>query len=136
MSFKRKIYRFFLILKNHFGKLDFTPPDKLTPNQELGIKIFEKCLILGDSELLIAPISGTFYIKTKDIFIVLDGNDLRIVNGKYEYHIYVTLRSYEKMVDKFKRVLEVRRKKMEESMLSKTNRSLSEILDDVTSKQK
>ena len=134
MPLKRKIYRFFLILKNHFGKLDFTPPDRLTSNQELGIKIFEKCLIMPDSELLIAPISGTFYIKSKDIFIVLDGNELKIVNGKYEYHIYVSSRSYEKMIGKFKRILESRRKKMEESMLSKTNRSLSEILEDVSYK--
>jgi hypothetical protein len=83
---------------------------------------------------LIAPISGTFYIKTDDIFIVLDGNELRIVNGKYEYHISITLRSYEKLTGKFKRILESRRKKMEESMLSKTNRSLSEILHDVSEK--
>ena len=134
MSLKRKFYRSFLIFKNHFGKLDFTPPERLTANQELGVKIFEKSLIIPGAELLIAPISGTFYIKTDDIFIVLDGNELRIVNGKYEYHISISLRSYEKLSGKFKRILESRRKKMEESMLSKTNRSLSEILHDVSEK--
>jgi hypothetical protein len=136
MSLKRKFYRSFLIFKNHFGKLDFTPPEKLTANQELGIKIFEKSLIIPGAELLIAPISGTYYIKTEDIFIVLDGNELRIVNGRYEYHISLTMRSYEKLTDRFKRILESRRKKMEQSMLSKTNRSLSEILQDVSEKSK
>jgi hypothetical protein len=134
MSLKRKFYRSFLIFKNHFGKLDFTPPERITANQELGVKIFEKSLIIPGAELLIAPISGTFYIKTDDIFIVLDGNELRIVNGKYEYHISISLRSYEKLSGKLKRILESRRKKMEESMLSKTNRSLSEILHDVSEK--
>jgi len=136
MSFKRKIYRLVLVLKNYFGKFDFTPPVRLTDTQELGIKIFERSLILPDAELLIAPISGTYYIKSKDIFIVLDGNELRIVNGKYEYHIYVSAMSYQKMSDKFKRILESKRKKMEEAMLSKTNRSLSEILEDVSLKSK
>lgn len=134
MSLKVKLYRGFLIVKNWTERFNFIKNEKIGATQELGIKIFEKCLQLPDAELLIAPISGTHYIESKDIFIVLDGNDLRIVNGRYEYHIFISTNSYHKLSDKFKRVLEAKRKKMEESMVSKTNKSLSEILEEVSMK--
>lgn len=132
MAFKKKFYRFWIRFKNRIGRLDFAPGPELTPNQELGIKIFEKTLVRNDVELLIAPLSSTYYIKADDIFMMLDGNELRIINGRYEYHIHLNEKSHTKLAYKFKRVLENKRKRMEETMLSKTNRSLKEILEDVS----
>jgi len=135
MNFKNKIGNFILRMKNYFEKMEFNPPESLSENQELIIKIFETSLLNPDSELLIAPISLTYYINVEDIFIILDDNRVRIINGKYEYHILIPIKTQEKLRDKFKNILESRRKKMEQSIISKTTRNLSQILQDISEKK-
>lgn len=132
MSFKKRFFRFWLRLSNRIARIDIAPSPGLTPNQELGIKIFEKVLVRSDVELLMAPLSSTYYIKAQDIFVMLDGTDLRIINGRYEYHITINEKLHLKLAYRFKRVLENKRKRMEATMFSKTNRSLNEILEDVS----
>ena len=128
----RKIYKFWLKSKGRLERYDFTPSFPVTDTQELGTKVFEKAIVRSDVELLLAPLSSTYYIKSDDIFIILDGLQLKIINGRYEYHITLTEKIHNKLSAKFKRVLENRRKKMEEQMLSKTNRSLQTILEDLS----
>ena len=132
MQFKRKLYKFWLKVKEKVQKYDFTPSFPVTDTQELGTKVFEKAIVRSDVELLLAPLSNTYYVKADDIFIILDGLQLKIINGRYEYHITLTEKIHNKLSTKFKRVLENRRKRMEEQMLSKTNRSLQTILEDLS----
>jgi hypothetical protein len=132
MSIKRKFYRFLLGAGNAFKKFDFVPPPVITETQELAIKIFEKSLLKPDVELLMAPLSLTYYIHSDDIFIIMDGTDLKIINGKYEYHISLNEKIHNKLSMKFKRVLENKRKRMEQEMLSNTRRSLQNILQDLS----
>jgi hypothetical protein len=128
---RRKIYKFWLKTKKRLERYDFTQSFPVTDTQELGEKVFEKAIARTDAELLLAPLSNTYYIKSDDIFIILDGLQLKIINGRYEYHITLTEKIHNKLSAKFKRVLENRRKKMEEQMLSKTNRSLQTILQEL-----
>lgn len=104
-----------------------------TQAQTLAIKIFEKALANQDSELLMAPISHTFYIELEDIFIILEGREMLIINGRYQYNILVKERDANILESKFKRVLEVRRKRMEKKVMSKTARSLNDILNHLSS---
>ena len=131
MSIKRKFYRFLLVAGNTFKIFDFVPPQVVTETQELAIKIFERSLLKQDAELLIAPLSMTYYIHSNDIFIIMDGTEIRIINGKYEYHILLTEKIHNKLTMKFKKVLENKRKKMEQEMLSNTRRSLQNILQEL-----
>ncbi len=131
MSIKRKFYRFLLGAGNTLKRFDFVPPPVITETQELAIKIFEKSLLKQDVELLMAPLSLTYYIHSDDIFIIMDGTDLKIINGKYEYHISLNEKIHNKLAMKFKRVLENKRKRMEQEMLSNTRRSLQNILQDL-----
>jgi hypothetical protein len=87
--------------------------------------------VKNDTELLMAPLSLTYYVHTKDIFIIMDRGELRIINGRYEYHITINDKIFERLSDKFKRVMENKRKKMEQEMVSKTKRSLENILQDL-----
>jgi hypothetical protein len=116
---------------NTFKKFVFVPPQVLTETQELAIKIFEKSILKPDVELLMAPLSMTYYVHSDDIFIIMDGTDIRIINGKYEYHILLTEKIHNKLTMKFKRVLEKKRKKIEQEMLSNTRRSLQNILQEL-----
>jgi hypothetical protein len=109
----------------------FSPQDELTDSQKMGIKIFERALTVKDAELLLAPLSDTIYIEVDDIFIILDGSQLKIINGKYQYDIYVGPKESSRLYSSFKKVLEKRRKQMEFKIITKTNRSLNNILEDI-----
>lgn len=128
---KRKIYKFWLKVNKSFERSDFIPQVPITETQELALKIFEKSIVKNDTELLMAPLSLTYYVHTKDIFIIMDRGELRIINGRYEYHITINDKIFERLSDKFKRVMENKRKKMEQEMVSKTKRSLENILQDL-----
>lgn len=132
-SLNRKLYKRWVRFKDRFSFLDkmVAPKFELTETQILAIQIFEAAIHKKDTELLLAPISQTIYIQTKEIFIILSGSDLKIINGKYQYEIYIPSPKSFDLYDKFKRVLEHRRKMMEATILAKTKRSLSAILEEV-----
>lgn len=129
---KIKLYRFFLLIKKGINGFNIGPKFDLDKNQKLGVSIFEKALIIEEAELLIAPLSHTYYIEAGDIFIILDAITLRIINGRYQYHIAINEEVFNKLSSRFKRVMEKRRKQMEDKITTKTNRSLQQILEDVS----
>jgi len=109
----------------------FSPQEDLSDSQKAGIKIFERSLTVKDADLLLAPLSDTIYVEVEDIFIILDGRQLKIINGKYQYDIQLPDREHSKLYTSFKKTLEKRRKQMEFKIIAKTNRSLNNILDDI-----
>ena len=109
----------------------FSQQEDLTDSQKAGIKIFERSLTVKDAELLLAPLSDTIYIEVDDIFIILEGRQLKIINGKYQYDIHLPDRENSKLYSAFKKTLEKRRKQMEFKIITKTNRSLNNILEDI-----
>ena len=109
----------------------FSHQEDLSDSQKAGIKIFERALTVKDADLLLAPLSDTIYIEVDDIFIILDGRQLKIINGKYQYDIHLPDKEHSKLYTSFKKVLEKRRKQMEFKIITKTNRSLNNILDDI-----
>jgi hypothetical protein len=116
----------------HLGlEKKFYQQEDLSDSQKAGIKIFERALTVKDADLLLAPLSDTIYIEVEDIFIILDGRQLKIINGKYQYDIQLPEKEQSKLYTSFKKVLEKRRKQMEFKIITKTNRSLNNILDDI-----
>lgn len=99
--------------------------------QNLAMKIFDKAIHISDTNLLIAPLSQTYYAESNDIFMVLQGRDLTIVNGKYQYNIILREKDAGRLAINFRRVVESRRKRMEKKMLINTNTSLQNILDNI-----
>lgn len=98
--------------------------------QQLAISVVKKSINFNRSELLIAPLSGTRYIHMKDIFIRIEFRDITIINGVYSYHVTIPEYHANKLYRKFNLKLETRRKLWETSILTKTNRSLANILKD------
>lgn len=103
----------------------------LSENEKTAVRIFDKCLHRVESELLIAPLSDTVYVKTGEIYLILQNNELRIINGKYSYDFNLPSPPCEKMRRRFRLEVEKRRKKMEERIVAKTKRSLQDILSEV-----
>ena len=106
-------------------------PETVSESQKLAMEIFNKVIHREGAKLLIAPLSSTYYVEYKEIFVILLDRDLKIVNGKYLYDIMLTDQMAKRLSEHFERVLEKRRKRMEEIILYKTKRSLTSILEDI-----
>jgi hypothetical protein len=81
------------------------------------------------STLLISPISGKRYIKSDDsqIYIIIEGHLINIVNHAYSYVIPVEGRQKERLLAMFDREVERRREVMESEIRSNIQHSLSTI---------
>lgn len=133
ISQKRMIIRWRRFTRWFSSRLEknFSQQWELSDSQKMAIRIFEKSLSVKDADLLLAPLSDTIYIEVQDIFIILEGRQLKIINGKYQYDIQLPDKEQQKLYDSFRKTLEKRRKQMEIKIISKTNRSLTNILEDI-----
>jgi hypothetical protein len=112
--------------RNAFDK--FSPSVPTTENQELAISIVKKAIAHPDVELLMAPITGTRYIRYNEIFISIETCLVTIINGTYSYHVSIPEKETYQLIDKFNFRLEYLRKNWEATIRNKTKRSLTTIL--------
>jgi hypothetical protein len=102
--------------------------------KDLALAIVRRAIACPTAVMLIAPISGTRYIQFDDIFIKLTENLITIVNGSYTYQISISDKETEFLLEKFNFRLEFIRKQWEASIMTKTKKSLTTILEDLNSK--
>lgn len=125
----RLLYKLYLKLKEKF---DINPP---TPEDVLfAIEICEKVLQHPDSKLTLAPISGKRFIKNEvlDMFIVIEGRAVNIINHTYSYTIYVEENDkYSHLVRSFDSTLENHRKVLEDEIKENIKFSLKRILNEL-----
>lgn len=110
----------------------FQDPYDQTEIQKIALSVARKAIFNKNSNLMIAPISGTRYIQYNDIFIKIESRLLMIINGSYTYHVNLSDRDTEWILNKFNGRLENIRKQWEASITTKTTKSLSSILNDLT----
>jgi hypothetical protein len=93
------------------------------------IAICRKLASKSTSTLLLSPISGKRYIKSDDnqIFIIIEGHLITIVNHSYSYVIPVEGRQKERLISMFDLEVEKRREIMESEIRSNIKHSLSNI---------
>lgn len=128
---KRKVLKGWVWFRDALAnKLEPKFPSSET--QMLSMKIFEKAIFSPEAELLIAPISYTLYARLGDLFIILEGRDLRIINGKYQYYVVLNEKSAEDLDRKFRRALESRIKKLEVQVTTNVKKSLQNILEELS----
>jgi len=103
----------------------------LTESQEMGMKIFERTVSIKDAEIFLSPLTDSIYIEVNDIYIILDGNDLKIINGKFQYDLHYPESIRSKMRSKILNILDSRRIDVEKRIKAKSDRTLVSILDEV-----
>lgn len=103
----------------------------LTESQEMGMKIFERTVSIKNAGIFLSPLTDSIYIEVNDVYIILDGNDLRIINGKFQYDLHYPESIRSKMRGKILNILDSRRIEVEKRIKSKRDRTLISILDDV-----
>jgi len=116
------------------------PTKYQAPKGEYEVEALAICRKLASrksSTLLISPISGKRYIRSKDnqIHVIIDGHLITIVNHSYSYVIPVEGRSHERLIRMFDLEVEVRREVMESEIRANIKHSLSNIYQNLLNEQ-
>lgn len=104
--------------------------------QKLGYKIVKELLHNPEAKLLYSQHYNMRYIQLDDIFVKLHEESASIINGKYSYFISLDSESYSKLTESFDNRNESVRRKIETVLVNKTNKSLHNILQEVSAEQK
>ena len=101
------------------------------------LAICKKLASKKSSTLLLSPISGKRYIKSEDnqIYIIIDGHLVNIVNHSYSYIIPVEGKQHERLLRMFDKEVEARREVMEAEIRSNITHSLSNIYQNLINEQ-
>jgi len=116
------------------------PTKYQAPKGEYEVEALAICRKLAgrkSSTLLMSPISGKRYIRSKDnqIHVIIDGHLITIVNHSYSYVIPVEGRSHERLIRMFDLEVEVRREVMESEIRANIKHSLSNIYKNLVNEQ-
>jgi hypothetical protein len=133
MSIKRNIrvqWLRFLKRTNSVGDKIF-PNQILSENQKRGIKIFEKAISINDVEIAAHWESDVIYIVAGDIYLILNGNDLEIINGKFQYYLHFNDKVRAHLKTRINSVLNERANRIQERIKTKNDRTLDSILEDI-----
>jgi hypothetical protein len=133
MSIKRNIrVQWLRFLKRTNSVSDkFFPNQTLSENQKRGIKIFEKAISIKDVEIAAHWESDVIYIVIGDIYLILDGNDLEIINGKFQYYLHFNDKVRAQLKTRINSVLNERANRIQERIKTKNDRTLDSILEDI-----
>ena len=123
----RLLFKIYLSLKERF---DPTPP--IPEEEKITIDICSKLLDDPNSKLTIAPLVNKRFVKNKekDMYLVIHEHTINLINHVYSYSIYVSdSQSYVDIVNKFDKMLDEERLKLEEEIKNNIQHSLSSILN-------
>ena len=107
------------------------PKEKLDNERKMGLRIFERAVRIKDADIFMSPLSDTIYIEIKEIYLILEGCDLQIINGKFQYDLRYGIKDAGDMKKQVFNVLEKRRVEVEERIRTKNDRTLNTILDEI-----
>ena len=123
------------------GILRMADPSKYeAPKNEYEVEALAICKRLSarkTSTLLMSPISGKRYIRSKDnqIHVIIDGHLITIVNHSYSYVIPMEGKSHERLIRMFDMEVEARRNVMESEIRANIKHSLSNIYQNLLNEQ-
>ena len=136
ISVKVRIYNWLIKSKDEIvEKLD--PKPILNDKQKVMIQVVQSIVSAPEADLLIAPISGTRYIKLREIYMKIDSNTeegtfIELINGRFIHHVGFPEKTINDDVLKiFDEETEKRRKIMEKSIWDKTTRSLESVMKEI-----
>ncbi len=116
------------------------PSKYQAPKNEYEVEALAICKRLASrksSTLLMSPISGKRYIRSKDnqIHVIIEGHLITIVNHSYSYVIPVEGKSHERLIRMFDMEVEARRNIMEAEIRANIKHSLSNIYQSLVHEQ-
>ena len=126
----RLLFKIYLFLKEKF---DNTPP---TPDEvKFALEICSSMFSQEGTHLTFSPLSSKRIAKNDvyDIYIVIEGRTITIINHSYSYNIYVEENElFYNLIKSFDSALEKQRKDIELEIKSNIQHSLKKILDKIS----
>jgi hypothetical protein len=120
----------FLKRANSFNE-KFFPSHGVSDTQNKGVKIFEKAVTVKDAEIYYHKWSDIIYVEVHDIYFILDGNNLEIINGKFTHYFNFNDKVREHLKRRIDYILDLRALEIREKIKTKNARTLDSILCDI-----
>jgi hypothetical protein len=110
-----------------------TPPPQKSEYERDCISICKKLIGKEETVLLLTPISNKRYIRNEEhqIFVILEGNNVKVINHVYSYTVFLEKSCWESLVSLFDNEVEKRREIFEKEITSNIKHSLQNILHSI-----
>ena len=130
--FKRLSQKLSIKLLRAFNPLDRERPEKNSSELDAAL-LFKKMLVKADSELLISPLSGRYFLKNdrKQILIILTEYELVVINHVFGYNIKISQKLQRSLYQAFVNEVEQRRTDMENAFRQNVKHSLQSIISHI-----
>jgi hypothetical protein len=108
-------------------------PFDITSSEKDAALLFKKMLMKHDSELLISPISGKYFLKNdhKEILIILTDYEIIVINHVFGYTIKISQKTQRALYQAFINEVEQRRLEMEMAFRKNVKHSLQSIISHI-----
>ena len=128
-KFRRLSQKLSIKLLRVFNPLDREKPEKNSSELDAAL-LFRKMLVKADSELLISPLSGRYFLKNdrKQILIILTDYELAVINHVFGYNIKISQKLQRSLYQSFVNEVEQRRTAMESAFRQNVKHSLQSII--------
>jgi hypothetical protein len=128
-TFKRFLQRIAIDMTR---KLDYHAIDKSAHSKEC-FSICQKLISNPESELIVSPLTSKRYIKNdvSNIFVIIQGRTVQIINHIYSYSIHLDEKTYEKVMITFNNEQEKRCIKLESEVEVNIKHSLKNIINNL-----
>jgi hypothetical protein len=128
-TFKRFLQRIAIDMTR---KLDYHAIDKSAHSKEC-FSICQKLISNPESELIVSPLTSKRYIKNdvSNIFVIIQGRTVQIINHIYSYSIHLDEKTYEKVMITFNNEQEKRCIKLESEVDVNIKHSLKNIINNL-----
>jgi len=130
--FRRLSQTLSIKLLRAFNPLDRERPEKNSSELDAAL-LFKKMLVKADSELLISPLSGRYFLKNdrKQILIILTEYELVVINHVFGYNIKISQKLQRSLYQAFVNEVEQRRTAMENAFRQNVKHSLQSIISHI-----
>lgn len=130
--FRRLSQKLSIKLLRAFNPLDRERPEKNSSELDAAL-LFKKMLVKADSELLISPLSGRYFLKNdrKQILIILTEYELVVINHVFGYNIKISQKLQRSLYQAFVSEVEQRRTAMENAFRQNVKHSLQSIISHI-----
>lgn len=123
--FKRGLVKFRRARQKAIKKIETSEP--LDQVQSTAVSIAKKMICNKNSELIHAPISGTFFVEHSHYYIRFNDNAISVTNGKFSYYVWLPGEKSDELKKLFYRITETRSRKLEKRYEESTLKNLMEI---------
>jgi hypothetical protein len=110
--------------------------ENLSEKQINSVRIMKRMIVSSESEIVISPSTGVFYITWRDIFLKFYGERVQIINGKYFYEVSLSFNQQQDVQRFYRQHMEKKIVKIEKSVVERTNRSFNNILSEIEEAEK